>query len=155
MWWTTSSGCWPCHESRHSTLTTVCWQWAGRSCWQWAGRSCWHIHIWLSVWYTILAPLECSKCRPQVIDAGRFDMQTSMDERRATLEALLQDEDRLKTAQNTVMSWEQFNASLARGPEVGHACMQLCVCGSAYIKSMQPCVCQTYAALHAHGSLLS
>ena len=26
----------------------------------------------------------------EVIDAGRFDMQTSMDERRATLEALLQ-----------------------------------------------------------------
>ena len=26
----------------------------------------------------------------EVIDAGRFDMMTSMDERRATLEALLQ-----------------------------------------------------------------
>ncbi|KAK2080232.1 hypothetical protein QBZ16_000085 [Prototheca wickerhamii] len=51
----------------------------------------------------------------EVIDAGRFDQQTSNDERRQTLEALLQDEARTNVAQNTVLSWRALNAQLARG----------------------------------------
>ncbi|MEW5310062.1 MAG: hypothetical protein WDW38_001894 [Sanguina aurantia] len=50
----------------------------------------------------------------EIIDAGRFDQETSMDERRATLEALLQDEDRLKVAQNEVPTNEELNRLLAR-----------------------------------------
>jgi hypothetical protein len=38
-----------------------------------------------------------------------------MDERRHTLEALLQDEERSKRAQNLVPSWTELNRALARG----------------------------------------
>ena len=38
----------------------------------------------------------------EVIDAGRFDMQTSNSERRQKLEELLADEDRQRIAQNEV-----------------------------------------------------
>ncbi|KAL6753548.1 hypothetical protein V8C86DRAFT_454841 [Haematococcus lacustris] len=53
----------------------------------------------------------------EVIDAGRFDMTTTMDERKATLEAMLQDEERNKLAQNEVLSWHELNKLLARGPQ--------------------------------------
>jgi hypothetical protein len=38
----------------------------------------------------------------QVIDAGQFDMQTTNDERKQNLEALLADEERAKLATNLV-----------------------------------------------------
>ncbi|BDA42833.1 ATP-dependent helicase BRM [Coccomyxa sp. Obi] len=50
----------------------------------------------------------------EVIDAGRFDMNTTMDERRHTLEEMLQDEERLKKAVNAVPSRQELNAQLAR-----------------------------------------
>ncbi|GAX79443.1 hypothetical protein CEUSTIGMA_g6884.t1 [Chlamydomonas eustigma] len=53
----------------------------------------------------------------EVNDAGKFDMQTNMDERRATLEALLQDETRLALAANDAPTWPELNAQLARGPK--------------------------------------
>ncbi|KAL6776891.1 hypothetical protein ACKKBF_B03890 [Auxenochlorella protothecoides x Auxenochlorella symbiontica] len=53
----------------------------------------------------------------EVIDAGRFDQQTTNDERRQTLEALLKDEARTSQAQNTVPTWRELNEQLARGPD--------------------------------------
>jgi len=53
----------------------------------------------------------------EVIDAGRFDQQTSMEERRHTLEALLQDQDRALQAVNSVPSNNELNQMLARGDE--------------------------------------
>ncbi|CAK0787464.1 hypothetical protein CVIRNUC_010684 [Coccomyxa viridis] len=50
----------------------------------------------------------------EVIDAGRFDMKTTMGERRQTLEDMLQDEERLKKAVNQVPSHEELNAMVAR-----------------------------------------
>ncbi|DBA85268.1 TPA: hypothetical protein ACH3X2_005964 [Trebouxia sp. C0005] len=52
----------------------------------------------------------------EVIDAGRFDMQTSMEERKQTLEALLQDEENLQRAHNEVPTDDELNMRLARGP---------------------------------------
>ena len=51
----------------------------------------------------------------EVIDAGRFDQQTSMEERRQTLETLLHDQHQAKAATNTVPSWVELNRMLARG----------------------------------------
>ncbi|KAG7666770.1 hypothetical protein Ndes2526B_g04746 [Nannochloris sp. 'desiccata'] len=53
----------------------------------------------------------------EVIDAGRFDQQTSMEERRHTLEALLQDQDRALQAVNSVPTNDELNKMLARGDE--------------------------------------
>jgi SWI/SNF-related matrix-associated actin-dependent regulator of chromatin subfamily A protein 2/4 len=53
----------------------------------------------------------------EVIDAGRFDQQTTMEERRHTLEALLQDQDSSRGAANAVASPAEMNAMLARGDE--------------------------------------
>ncbi|KXZ56213.1 hypothetical protein GPECTOR_1g185 [Gonium pectorale] len=53
----------------------------------------------------------------EIIDAGRFDQTTSMEERRANLEALLQDADRLRVAPTEVQTNQQLNALLARTPE--------------------------------------
>ncbi|KAK9816457.1 hypothetical protein WJX72_000543 [[Myrmecia] bisecta] len=53
----------------------------------------------------------------EVIDAGRFDMRTTMEERKHTLEAMLQDEERLKRAVNHVPSHAELNAMVARSEE--------------------------------------
>ena len=53
----------------------------------------------------------------EVIDAGRFDQQTSMEERRHTLEALLQDQDRALQAVNSVPTNHELNKMLARGED--------------------------------------
>lgn len=53
----------------------------------------------------------------EVIDAGRFDQQTSMEERRQTLESMLQDPDRMKKASNVSPSDDEINQMLARGDE--------------------------------------
>ena len=53
----------------------------------------------------------------EVIDAGRFDQRTSMEERRHTLENLLQDQDRSTKAVNTVPTPHELNEMLARTPE--------------------------------------
>ncbi len=53
----------------------------------------------------------------EVIDAGRFDQQTSMEERRHTLEALLQDQDRALQAVNSVPTDDELNKMLARGDD--------------------------------------
>lgn len=50
----------------------------------------------------------------EVIDAGRFDQQTSMEERRQTLETLLQDPERQRKATNEVPTWAELNVMLAR-----------------------------------------
>ena len=50
----------------------------------------------------------------EVIDAGRFDMQTSNSERRQKLEELLADEDRQRVAQNEAWSMDEFNKKAAR-----------------------------------------
>lgn len=52
----------------------------------------------------------------EVIDAGRFDMQTSMAERKETLEQMLQDEASSTRATNEVPDASALNAMLARGP---------------------------------------
>ena len=51
----------------------------------------------------------------EVIDAGRFDQQTSNEERRTTLETLLQDQDRALQAVNSVPTDTELNKMLARG----------------------------------------
>lgn len=51
----------------------------------------------------------------EVIDAGRFDQQTSMEERRHTLESMLQDPERMKKASNVSPSDDEINRMLARG----------------------------------------
>ena len=51
----------------------------------------------------------------EVIDAGRFDQQTSMEERRQTLETMLQDSERNKKAENYAPTREEINQMLARG----------------------------------------
>lgn len=53
----------------------------------------------------------------EIIDAGRFDQRTSMEERRQTLEALLQDQDRTRRATNAVPTPEEMNSMLARSEE--------------------------------------
>ncbi|KAK9785522.1 hypothetical protein WJX73_005391 [Symbiochloris irregularis] len=53
----------------------------------------------------------------EVIDAGRFDMQTTMGERKLALESLLQDEERTKVGLNEVPSLQEMNKMLARTPE--------------------------------------
>jgi len=53
----------------------------------------------------------------EVIDAGRFDQQTSMEERRHNLEALLQDQNRTLQAVNSVPTNNELNKMLARGDE--------------------------------------
>ncbi|GIL44687.1 hypothetical protein Vafri_2212 [Volvox africanus] len=53
----------------------------------------------------------------EIIDAGRFDQTTSMEERRANLEALLQDAERLKVAPTEVQTNQQLNVAIARTPE--------------------------------------
>jgi SWI/SNF-related matrix-associated actin-dependent regulator of chromatin subfamily A member 2/4 len=51
----------------------------------------------------------------EVIDAGRFDQQTSMEERRQTLESMLQDSERSKKASNVSPTDDEINQMLARG----------------------------------------
>ncbi|KAI8106850.1 hypothetical protein M9434_001504 [Picochlorum sp. BPE23] len=51
----------------------------------------------------------------EVIDAGRFDQQTSMEERRQTLESMLQDPERSKKASNMAPTDDEINKMLARG----------------------------------------
>jgi SWI/SNF-related matrix-associated actin-dependent regulator of chromatin subfamily A protein 2/4 len=53
----------------------------------------------------------------EVIDAGRFDQQTSMEERRHTLESMLQDPERMKKATNVAPSDDEINAMMARGAD--------------------------------------
>lgn len=53
----------------------------------------------------------------EVIDAGRFDQQTSMEERRDTLESMLQDPERMKRSTNTAPSDDDINKMMARGEE--------------------------------------
>lgn len=59
--------------------------------------------------------------RPQVIDAGQFDMQTNNDERRKNLEALLADEERTKLAMNQVGAELALHAL----PSVHQGCFSL------------------------------
>lgn len=53
----------------------------------------------------------------EVIDAGRFDMQTTTADRKIALETLLQDEERTKVGLNEVPSVDQVNIMMARSPE--------------------------------------
>mmetsp|Transcript_631 Transcript_631/g.4262 ORF Transcript_631/g.4262 Transcript_631/m.4262 type:complete len:306 (-) Transcript_631:288-1205(-) len=53
----------------------------------------------------------------EVINAGRFDGRTTQEERRQTLEAMLQDEERNQTAKNEVPSTHEINRLLARSEE--------------------------------------
>ena len=53
----------------------------------------------------------------EVIDAGRFDQQTTMEERRVTLEALMQDPERNRKATTQVPTISQVNVMMARGEE--------------------------------------
>eukprot|EP00887_Chlorella_sp_A99_P003101 scaffold9.g3101.t1 len=62
----------------------------------------------------------------EVIDAGRFDQRTSMEERRATLEELMQargeggelcDQSRALKAANVADTWEELNRKVARSDE--------------------------------------
>lgn len=53
----------------------------------------------------------------EVIDAGRFDQRTTMAERRQTLEALLQDQERNRKATNEVPSYSQINRMMARSDD--------------------------------------
>lgn len=53
----------------------------------------------------------------EVIDAGRFDMHTTNEERKQTLENMLADEDRFAVAVNQVPSSEEINKLIARNPE--------------------------------------
>lgn len=53
----------------------------------------------------------------EVIDAGRFDMQTTNEERKQTLENLLADEDRYKLHTNEVPSLKELNRMIGRGEE--------------------------------------
>jgi len=51
----------------------------------------------------------------EIIDAGRFDQQTTNEERRQTLETMLQDSDRTKRAENFSPTDDEINMMLARG----------------------------------------
>jgi SWI/SNF-related matrix-associated actin-dependent regulator of chromatin subfamily A protein 2/4 len=51
----------------------------------------------------------------EIIDAGRFDQQTTNEERRQTLETMLQDSDRTKRAENFSPTDDEINVMLARG----------------------------------------
>ena len=51
----------------------------------------------------------------EIIDAGRFDQQTTNEERRQTLETMLQDSDRTKRAENYSPTDDEINVMLARG----------------------------------------
>jgi len=53
----------------------------------------------------------------EVINAGRFDGRTTQEERRQTLETMLQDEERNQTAKNEVPSIHEINRLLARSEE--------------------------------------
>lgn len=53
----------------------------------------------------------------EVINAGRFDGRTTQEERRQTLEAMLQDEERSQSANNEVPSTHEINRLLARSEE--------------------------------------
>ena len=53
----------------------------------------------------------------EVIDAGRFDQQTTMAERRETLETLLQDQDRGMKAVNDVPTNAELNVMIARSDD--------------------------------------
>lgn len=50
----------------------------------------------------------------EIIDAGRFDQQTSNAERRQTLETLLSDQERNTRPQNVVPTWSELNKQVAR-----------------------------------------
>ena len=51
----------------------------------------------------------------EVFDAGRFDQQTSMEERRQTLEVMLQDPERMRKASNVSPTDDEINVMMARG----------------------------------------
>ena len=53
----------------------------------------------------------------EIIDAGRFDMNTTNDERKQTLEKLLDDYDQHEDTTNHVPSLVELNELLARTPE--------------------------------------
>lgn len=53
----------------------------------------------------------------EVIDAGRFDMCTTNEERKQTLENLLQDEERFKNHTNEVPTMHELNRMIGRGEE--------------------------------------
>lgn len=53
----------------------------------------------------------------EIIDAGRFDRQTTNDERKEVVKQILADENRNKVAKNKVPTWEWVNRKLARSPE--------------------------------------
>jgi SNF2 family DNA or RNA helicase len=53
----------------------------------------------------------------EIIDAGRFDQQTTNEERRQTLETLLTDQEKSTRPQNVVPTWDDLNRALARTPE--------------------------------------
>lgn len=53
----------------------------------------------------------------EVIDAGRFDRKTTMEERRLKLETLLQDQDRALHPVNTVPTTAELNKMLARSDD--------------------------------------
>lgn len=52
----------------------------------------------------------------EIIDAGRFDRNTTNDQRKETLEQILADEARSKIAKNEVPTWAWINGKLARSP---------------------------------------
>jgi SWI/SNF-related matrix-associated actin-dependent regulator of chromatin subfamily A protein 2/4 len=53
----------------------------------------------------------------EIIDAGRFDQQTTNEERRQTLETLLTDQEKSTRPQNVVPTFDDLNRALARTPE--------------------------------------
>lgn len=53
----------------------------------------------------------------QVIDAGKFDLVTSNEERKVNLEQLLQDESRNQVARNDVLSMKELNRAISRGED--------------------------------------
>jgi len=51
----------------------------------------------------------------EIIDAGRFDQNTTNEERKETLEQILADADRNRVAKNEVPTWHWIHRRLARG----------------------------------------
>lgn len=53
----------------------------------------------------------------EIIDAGRFDRQTTNAQRKEVIKQILADESRNKVAKNEVPTWEWVNRKLARSPQ--------------------------------------
>ena len=63
------------------------------------------------------AGMDCSFVRASLRELPRFDMNTTNEQRKQTLENLLADEDRFKVATNRVPELKEINQLIARSPE--------------------------------------